>query len=287
MKPLRLLICVPVLLVFTIGCGTSEESMQATLEVALAETIAASVSDTPRPTETSTPLPTKTLTPTPTNTPTATATSTSTLTPTPTITPTPPGPVANVIEGGRAYKYPSNDSPQTFVLITNSQVAILEQTDDGNWLKVQPIGMSAERTVWIPTTRIEVTEELMNTEIPVSTVTPTPTTTPDLRGEYSDIDIREIDSYTTKYIGEKVKLRGEVFNIVDGGLQMWVRIPGGGRLDTVPVVVTWGSNVLFPEGVYEGTILTVYGEVAGTFSGTNAYGATITQPLIEAAIIEK
>ena len=36
------------------------------------------------------------------------------------------------------------------------------------------------------------------------------------------------------------------------------------------------------EGVYEGTVVIVYGEGAGTFSGTNAMGGKITQPLVRA-----
>lgn len=39
-------------------------------------------------------------------------------------------------------------------------------------------------------------------------------------------------------------------------------------------------------GIYEGTYVTVYGEGRGTFTGTNAFGATITQPLIEANIVD-
>lgn len=281
-----------------VGCTPSAESMQATIEVAVAQTQAASVTDTPVATSTHTPepTPTNTLTPTstntPTNTPTPTTTNTPTSTSTPTITPTPPGPVVKVNSMGSALNKPDSDGRTLFNIPANTSVAIIEQNHDGSWFKIQMLGNRGV-TGWIPASRIDMPEEVAVAEIPISTPTltptntPIPTNTPDLRAEYVEMDIRELDAYPTKYVGDKVKLRGQVFNIMDDGLQMWVRKPGGGRFDTVAVVVIWLSDSILPEQVYNDTWITVYGRAKGTWKGTNAYGATITQPLIYADIIEK
>lgn len=280
------------------ACAPSSESVQATIEVAIAQTQEASVTDIPVATSTNTPepTPTDTLTPTPTNTstntPTPTITNTPTSTSTPTITPTPPGPVVNVNSMGSVFDEPSNEGKRLFSLLADTSVAIIEQTHDSSWLKIQLLG--DERKIgWIPASRVDLTEEVVVAEILVSTPTftpthtPIPTNTPDLRAEYVEMDIRELDAYPSSYIGEKIKLRGQVFNVMGDGLQMWVRKPGGGRFDNIAVVVTWLSDSVLPPQVYEDTWITVYGTGAGTFDGTNAYGGTITQPLLMAQIIEK
>lgn len=285
-------------IVLVVGCTPSNESLQATVEVAIAQTQAASVTDTPVATSTNTPqpLPTDTSTPTPTNTstntPTPTITNTPTSTSTPTITPTPPGPVVNVNSMGSAFDIPSIDGRRLFSLLADTSVAIIEQNHDGSWFKIQSLEKNREAG-WIPASRVDLNEEIVVAEILVSTPTstptntPIPTNTPDIRAEYVEMDIRELDAYPSRYIGEKVKLRGQVFNIMGDGLQMWVRKPGGGRFDNIAVVVTWLSDSILPSQVYEDTWITVYGTAAGTFDGTNAYGGTITQPLIMAQIIEK
>ena len=280
------------------GCAPSSESVQATIEVAIAQTQEAAVTDTPVATNTNTPepTPTSTLTPTPTNTPTnsptPTVTNTPTSTPTPTITPTPPGPVVLVNTTGGVMNAPNYDARTSFILVGNTSVAIIEQNNDGSWFKIQSLDKKWE-SGWIPATRLDITDEVVLAEILVSTLTPTPTNTPiptntpDVRGEYVEMDIRELDAYPTKYVGDKIKLRGQVFNIMGDGLQMWVREPGGGRFDNVAVVVTWLSDSILPDQVYEDTWITVYGVAMGTFDGTNAYGGTITQPMVYADIIEK
>lgn len=165
-------------------------------------------------------------------------------------------------------------------------MAVIERNEDGDWFKVY--AMAADVEGWIPVERLEMTDDFPAADIPASTATPTPTNTPDVRGEYAEMDIRELDAYAANYIGDKVKLRGEVFNIMGGdSLQMWVREPGGGTFDNVAVVVSWASDDILPPEVYEDTWITVYGTVFGTFEGTNAYGGTITQPWIFADIIEK
>lgn len=292
-----LTIIISISLLLITGCTPSSDAIQATIDVALQQTQEAAVTDTPIPTNThtSTPTSTSTFTPTPTHTPTSTPSPTNTQTPTrtpsPTVTATPAGPVVKIITGGGVLSEPEDGSRTSFVINKDSLVAVIEQTSDGAWFKIQVLGNL--KTGWVPASRVEMTDEALGAEIAVSTPTltpthtPIPTNTPDVRGEYVEMDIRELDAYPLKYVGDKVKLRGQVFNIMSDGIQMWVRKPGGGSFDNVAVVVTWLTDSVLPDQVYEDTWITVYGRAMGTFEGTNAYGGTITQPLIYADIIEK
>jgi hypothetical protein len=296
--PLVILICLLI-----VGCAQSETNVQATIEVAVAQTQEASSPGESLPSETATllaenlpsPIPTESPTSTPIPSATATSTATNTSTPTPTSTPkptetpkptaTPPGPLVNINSEGYALNAPTQDGKTNFKLSAGTTVGLIERSEDGQWYKVQLL--SREQSGWLPISSVDLTEEVIIDDLPIATLVPTPTNTPDVRGEYSEIDIREIDSYTSSYIGDKVKLRGEVFNVLGDGLQMWVRKPGGSSYDTIAVVVTWDSRNILPDQVYEDTWITVYGVVSGTFEGTNSYGGTISQPMIEADIIEK
>lgn len=115
---------------------------------------------------------------------------------------------------------------------------------------------------------------------------PTPTAVPTLtaeqiRGQYQWIDVRDLAINPDQFKGEKIAVSGSVFNIQiqDGmtAIQIWLN--GGSDAATI---VYEGELT----GVYEGTWITVYGFGAGTFSGTNAFGGTIIQPLIGADIID-
>jgi hypothetical protein len=131
------------------------------------------------------------------------------------------------------------------------------------------------------------TPEPTLTPKPTLTPSPTFTPTPDPRLSYGDIDLRELDTYPKNHIGEKIKLRGSVFNIFDTG-GGFLSIPVFQlEIGSVIVVVSGLGDVEVPEGIYEGTWITVYGTVVGTFEGTNAFGGTIVQPEIDADIIEK
>lgn len=275
--------------VLSVGCAPSDQDIQATIDIALAQTQEASITDTPKSTATRTPRPTatSTTTATPTNTSTATPTATSTHTPTntPTITPTstPAGPLVRVNQTGTTFTAPISSAPAAFSVTSNTTVSLIERNSDNSWYKIQLLDRNL--TGWVPGTRLDFIDEFQEADIPVATPSPTPTNTPDVRADYQEIDIRELDSYTADYYGDKVKLRGQVFNLQSDALQMWVRKPGGGRFDNIAVVITWTRDIL-PSGVYEDSWITVYGTVNGTYVGTNLYGGTIVQPKIRADIIE-
>jgi len=63
-------------------------------------------------------------------------------------------------------------------------------------------------------------------------------------------------------------------------MQVSVPAPDGA---SEPVYVGYDGDTA---GIFEGTYVTVYGEVLGVQTGTNALGGTISQPLVKAAIVD-
>ena len=93
-----------------------------------------------------------------------------------------------------------------------------------------------------------------------------------LIAQYSSIDYRELVNYADSHIGDKVQVRGRVFNInSDSELQMYF----AGTYDALYVVMASPFT-----GVYENDVITVYGTVLGENCGTNAFGGQICQPLL-------
>lgn len=89
---------------------------------------------------------------------------------------------------------------------------------------------------------------------------------------YADIYWQELVNYADQHIGELVKIRIRVFNIIsDRELQGYI----AGTYEAVYIQMREPFS-----GIYDNTALTVYGMVSGTQCGTNAYGGTICQPLI-------
>lgn len=110
-----------------------------------------------------------------------------------------------------------------------------------------------------------------------------PTESPEqVRGEYVEIDVRDLVIRPDTFNGEKIVVSGEVFNIQVEGTTTFMQIWVGGNQDAVGIVFEGDST-----GIYEGTWVTVYGTGRGTFTGTNAFGGPITQPLIEADIVDR
>lgn len=96
---------------------------------------------------------------------------------------------------------------------------------------------------------------------------------------YKDINRQELINYADNHVGELVKIRISVFNIVTNQeLQGYF----AGTYDAVYVQMSEPFS-----GIYENTNITVYGIVGGNQCGTNAFGGTICQPLIMLAFYEK
>ncbi len=101
--------------------------------------------------------------------------------------------------------------------------------------------------------------------------------------DYATVDVRALKKNPETYKDRRIQVQGEVFNIRERGgstfLQMYVPIPGGTQFEREPVVVNYNGTL---PSVYEKTTITVFGVGDGTGSGTNAFGATNTQPAIRA-----
>lgn len=112
--------------------------------------------------------------------------------------------------------------------------------------------------------------------------TPVPTQSPEqVRAQYQWVDTRDLVIRPGEFKGDKIAVSGSVFNIdVDGDLtamQIW--LDGGSE---AAVIYYAGDS----RGIYDGTWITVYGTGDGTFEGTNAFGGTISQPVIAADIVD-
>lgn len=295
MKRFSLLFCITVisLVLLLSACNGNSEPSASAIQTAIAQTEVAQIPNTVTPvppTETSeptqTPVPSETPTATPTHTPSATSTPSNTPTNTPTFTPeatpTPDSPTIDIRGTGQLKAGPGDNFADIARVFNRDSGWFISISEDGLWYEVL---MADGSSGWLPASILENSSTEIAQVLPVSTSAPTPTNTPlptatpDIRNDFEVIDIRELDSYADDHIGEAVKLRGRVFNIVSGGLQM--------RVNDVAVTVQIPDYVDRPEGIYDGTWITVYGLVAGYFTGTNAFGGTIRQPLIVAVIIEK
>jgi hypothetical protein len=115
--------------------------------------------------------------------------------------------------------------------------------------------------------------------------TPTPVPTPSaeqVRSEYEWVDVRDLLIRPGVFEGDKIAVSGSVFNIMVEGEVTFIQIyVDGGDYDAVSVVFYGDSR-----GIYEDSWITIYGVGAGTFEGTNMMGGTISQPLIEADMID-
>lgn len=293
MKKLAFLVLVLLLLA---GCDSSEVEIAAS--VALTVEALPTETDVPRPTATEqptklptleptdTPEPTSTITATPTETMTPSSTPTNTPTSTSTSTATPDAPFVEALDLTVVRSGNGEGFKQVTALYAGDILWVLSVSEDGNWYEILN---AKNKTGWVEAG--DVLWDSSMEALPVSTSVPPITPTPDPRTAYGDIDLRELetmqDTYPMKHIGEKVKLRGSVFNIIDMG-NRFISIQGIQlKTGNIIVVVHAPSGVDIPEGIHEGSWITVYGTVDGIFRGTNAFGGTITQPRIEADIIDK
>lgn len=166
---------------------------------------------------------------------------------------------AHLIAGGFAGADPNADSPYM------------------SWLgAVQEYAKSQDTGLW------SLCKDAAGTWIKQPAPTPVPTQSPEqVRAQYQWVDTRDLVIRPGEFEGDKIAVSGSVFNIdVEGNLtvmQIW--LDGGSE---AAVIVYFGDT----RGIYEGTWITVYGTGDGTFTGTNAFGGTIVQPMIVADIVD-
>ena len=148
----------------------------------------------------------------------------------------------------------------------------------GSIFAIAALGSSSTETPTSVPIASSFTSTLVSTSAPLPSSTVTDTPMPPLlqtaqalsaqatiMTSYQVIDPRELGSYANQHIGENVRVKITIFNIVDGqDLQ--------GLID--------GTS----DAIY---ITTVYGTVSGVISFPNSYGVTVTQPAIINAFYTK
>src|SRR5690606_37843782 len=96
-------------------------------------------------------------------------------------------------------------------------------------------------------------------------------------------DPRDLFVRPDSFVGKKIAVRGQVFNIEIGSgmtfMQLWIWTSSG-----TEAVVVWLDEEV--EGVYKNSTITVYGRGDGSFTGTNAFGGQISQPQVAGDFIE-
>lgn len=185
---------------------------------------------------------------------TATSTNTQQPTETPTITPTP-----TMTNTPTETPLPKTQTSVAKDATSTARVADMTAT------RVQYVANVTGTAVSVGATRTELATVKTATAVSVAT-------TKEFVAQYKTIDYRELTSYADNHIGERIQIRGRVFNIIDSmTLQIWM----AGSYDAAIVQATAPFS-----GIYEDTQITVYGTVAGFSGGTNAFGGLLKQPLI-------
>jgi hypothetical protein len=95
---------------------------------------------------------------------------------------------------------------------------------------------------------------------------------------YEEIYWKDLATYPNNYIGQKVVVRGRVFNILTNVIQIYF----AGTYEALYVSLSEPAS-----GIYEDNAITVYGVVSGKECFENAYGAEICQPALEDAWFTK
>ena len=97
--------------------------------------------------------------------------------------------------------------------------------------------------------------------------------------DYVTIARGELVSYADKHVLDAVKIQGRVFHIIDdSNFQLFL----AGSNDAVYVKTRDPLS-----GIYENDFVTVYAIVEGYATGTNAFGGTVKQPLLDGAVVVK
>lgn len=93
------------------------------------------------------------------------------------------------------------------------------------------------------------------------------------------IYLKEFLKSPGKFTGTRVAIRGKILQIDEEGGSTGIQMYVNGNLDSV--------IVHYPESVkvYEGDIIQVYGEGAGTMDGVNRMGASMTWPVVQAKYV--
>jgi hypothetical protein len=171
--------------------------------------------------------------------------------------------------GGNVRAQPNIKGHVLDQLHANEQVQLTQRSADGLWYQI--VNVRGVRG-WVSTT-------LLKIDGAIASQVSAPA--------YQKVDIRELDKNPDSFKEQPLRITGSVFNIDESNgqtfLQIWVRIPGGSVYDTKAVSAVFDGTL---DGIYEDTVVTVFGIGGGTFEGTNSYGGPITQPLIQISYVQ-
>ncbi|MCX6018015.1 MAG: hypothetical protein NTZ50_05820 [Chloroflexi bacterium] len=98
--------------------------------------------------------------------------------------------------------------------------------------------------------------------------------------QYEYIADRDLSTYPKNYTGVKVRVRARVFNIVENAAVIQANLLGNGE----PIYV---EAAMAFDGIYDGDVVEVFGEVEGVKCFTNRMGAEVCHPHISGAKIVK
>lgn len=186
----------------------------------------------------------------------------------------------------------SQTPPEATIAAYQTQVAELQ--DDVVALQTSV----AKRDDKIETQRARIAELKGQVENLQSLLPPTPTPTPKLSGKdaYPYVsDPLEIFTRPFNHIGEKMSFCGTV-GYIDVARPGYVFTPGDAGTEnwtTVAQIFIDGVEAQYvigfdgdTTGIYEDSYVCAWGTLVDTFSGTNAFGGTITNPLFDAEYFE-
>jgi endonuclease YncB( thermonuclease family) len=127
---------------------------------------------------------------------------------------------------------------------------------------------------------------------------PNPQSPEQVKAQYEPVDVRDVSIRPGNYYDRKITFAGEVLTIKvapegrvyilgdqdshEFATYMQVTIAA---IDGTTHVLVVGYNG-DTDGIFENSFVTVYGTVVGTQSGTNLLGGEISQPLVDADIVE-
>lgn len=177
---------------------------------------------------------------------------------------------------------PSAEMIQTAIAETTTAESIIQETQYAE----------AEEKVAIQNTQIAQTKTAAVTNTPKFTPTPrntaTPTNTPlppklitatafqktqQYIASFGSIAWKELKGYPDNHSGEKIKIKGKVFQIIDG-IDMLLWYPG--TYDAF--YVSFDDSYT---GIYEDDTITIYGEVISSYCYDTQAGGTNCVPLIQ------
>ena len=98
--------------------------------------------------------------------------------------------------------------------------------------------------------------------------------------QYERIADRDLSTYPDNYTGAKVRVRARVFNVLEDMAVIQANLLGNGE----PIYIEAAKAF---DGIYDGDVIEVFGEVEGTKCFTNRAGGEVCHPHISGAKIVK